>query len=672
MPPDSDSSSSTISNESLHVSDNSLENNNDLSDNILITDTNPFSNEICEGKLDASPTNTFCNIFEKNVADVNARPSLLSDLITWFYDKKVNHEQLTGILQVLNKHGHPDLPSCSKTALKTVRKLPYIEVVSTKNTPAQFIYFGIKQNLEIEFKRGLSSILKESTIQLVCNVDGLSIFTSSVWQFWPLLGQIFVKNCHTEPFVIALYYGDSKPADLETYFQEFIEEINVLQTTGFTYEETNFKFQLKYFICDSPARAFLKCIKSHNGFFSCDKCNVKGHTSNDGKKSIITYNVLAEENIEVRTHLTFVNKLHPQHHKDTTPLIKLKEFDMVNGFILDYMHAICLGTVRRLLNFWLKADSNFRIKPVYRNIVARRMVEVGKYFPKEFHRRPRTTLELDRFKASEFRTIILYIGFAIFKGMLPREMYQHFLLLFCSCRIVANNYDDQLSKKASEMIRKFVQQSHERYPSHEPVHNTHSLTHLIEQLINTNMRLDDVSCFSFENYLGKLKRSIRGYYKPFEQACKRIYEKQDYLPYYSTQHNNIAFQTITTVKGVTTQIKFQNFYLSSEDENNSYIILRCMKVMKIRKIICKNDNSVFLSGSVYQKNVNAFEHPIPSSLLHIYKVDGLSAFQFTVTLQDVFTKCLLFSVEDDIFAVGLLHAQVREYCNTLFVNIIID
>ncbi|CAH1114751.1 unnamed protein product [Psylliodes chrysocephalus] len=299
LPPDSDSNSSTISNESLHVSDNSLENNNDLSDNILITDTNPFSNEICEGKLDASPTNTFCNIFEKNDADVNARPSLLSDLITWFYDKKVNHEQLTGILQVLNKHGHPDLPSCSKTALKTVRKLPYIEVVSTKNTPAQFIYFGIKQNLEIEFKRGLSSILKESTIQLVCNVDGLSIFTSSVWQFWPLLGQIFVKNCHTEPFVIALYYGDSKPADLETYFQEFIEEINVLQTTGFTYEETNFKFQLKYFICDSPARAFLKCVKSHNGFFSCDKCNVKGHTSNDGKKSIITYNILAEENIEV-------------------------------------------------------------------------------------------------------------------------------------------------------------------------------------------------------------------------------------------------------------------------------------------------------------------------------------------------------------------------------------
>ena len=30
------------------------------------------------------------------------------------------------------------------------------------------------------------------------------------------------------------------------------------------------------FICDTPARAFLKCVKSHTGYFSCDHCEVEG------------------------------------------------------------------------------------------------------------------------------------------------------------------------------------------------------------------------------------------------------------------------------------------------------------------------------------------------------------------------------------------------------------
>lgn len=36
------------------------------------------------------------------------------------------------------------------------------------------------------------------------------------------------------------------------------------------------------FICDSPARAYLKAIKGHTAYFGCEKCIFKG--KHDGKR----------------------------------------------------------------------------------------------------------------------------------------------------------------------------------------------------------------------------------------------------------------------------------------------------------------------------------------------------------------------------------------------------
>ena len=38
-----------------------------------------------------------------------------------------------------------------------------------------------------------------------------------------------------------------------------------------------------YFLpCDAPARQFLKCVKGHSGFYSCERCEIKGE-STDGR-----------------------------------------------------------------------------------------------------------------------------------------------------------------------------------------------------------------------------------------------------------------------------------------------------------------------------------------------------------------------------------------------------
>ena len=43
--------------------------------------------------------------------------------------------------------------------------------------------------------------------------------------------------------------------------------------------------------------------------------------------------------------------------------------------------------------------------------------QLQKFIPKEFNRTPRLLKDFDRFKATEFRTLLFYIGIVIFDGI---------------------------------------------------------------------------------------------------------------------------------------------------------------------------------------------------------------------------------------------------------------
>ena len=77
-------------------------------------------------------------------------------------------------------------------------------------------------------------------------------------------------------FLIGLFYGKSKPDSLEEYLKDFLEELDLLQLEGITHDSKTYKVKLMCFSCDAPARSFLKVIVSHTGYFSCERCEIKG------------------------------------------------------------------------------------------------------------------------------------------------------------------------------------------------------------------------------------------------------------------------------------------------------------------------------------------------------------------------------------------------------------
>ncbi|KAG1670856.1 hypothetical protein GQR58_016655 [Nymphon striatum] len=64
-------------------------------------------------------------------------------------------------------------------------------------------------------------------------------------------------------------YFESKPSSIEGYLHDFIEEFTNIEKDEILMNNVT----LKTFVCDAPARSFLKCTKGHTGYYACE---VKG------------------------------------------------------------------------------------------------------------------------------------------------------------------------------------------------------------------------------------------------------------------------------------------------------------------------------------------------------------------------------------------------------------
>ena len=71
---------------------------------------------------------------------------------------------------------------------------------------------------------------------------------------------------------------------------------------------------------------------------------------------------------------------------------------------------VYLGVMRKLLNLWLKGPLPTRIGSRCKDKISTKLMELAEYMPCEFNRKPRSLNDLDRYKATEFRSFLLYTG----------------------------------------------------------------------------------------------------------------------------------------------------------------------------------------------------------------------------------------------------------------------
>ena len=204
---------------------------------------------------------------DTNLIDVN---NLRDDIKVWAIATNPPISHISSLLSVLRKHlPNANLPKDGRTLLST----PTCTEVQSK-AGGSMHYFGVANGVRARIDD--NSILKSThTLHLQINIDGLPLFKSSNQQFWPILGLIEEDPCRI-PFVIGLYCGFSKPSDANEYLSDFVAEMGKLGSDGLEYQSYFHRIEISAFVCDAPARAFLKNIKAHNYYYGCERCVQEG------------------------------------------------------------------------------------------------------------------------------------------------------------------------------------------------------------------------------------------------------------------------------------------------------------------------------------------------------------------------------------------------------------
>ena len=70
--------------------------------------------------------------------------------------------------------------------------------------------------------------------------------------------------------------------------------------------------------------------------------------------------------------------------------------------------------------------------------ISNQMVALKDFIPCEFARKPRSMKDIDRWKATEFKQLLLYTGPVVLSQILHPNLYKHFLLLFVGIHILIN------------------------------------------------------------------------------------------------------------------------------------------------------------------------------------------------------------------------------------------
>jgi len=121
------------------------------------------------------------------------------------------------------------------------------------------------------------------------------------------------------------------------------------------------------------------------------------------------------------------------------------------------MHLVCLGVMKKLINLWMNNGptsvrlSSWKVKQLSLNLE-----KVRSCITNDFARKPRRIEEYSRFKATEFRQLLLYTGPIVLKNVLSDECYKHFMSLNISMRILLSKDHSAYLKYADKLLNYFV------------------------------------------------------------------------------------------------------------------------------------------------------------------------------------------------------------------------
>lgn len=150
---------------------------------------------------------------------------------------------------------------------------------------------------------------------------------------------------------------------MKYYFYPLLQELKQIYEEGGieivkTGEEHIFLPLIVSCSLDLPAKAHVQEMIGHNGYYGCGYCFHPGDLVKSAKSSVVRF--IRRENVALRTNREMLkayqipNNLTMKGVKSISCMFGAIDFDLVNGFSIDYMHCVLLGVMRKLFDLWFE------------------------------------------------------------------------------------------------------------------------------------------------------------------------------------------------------------------------------------------------------------------------------------------------------------------------------
>ena len=321
----------------------------------------------------------------------------------------------------------------------------------------------------------------------------------------------------------------------------------------------------------------------------------------------------------------------------------------------------------RLINLWvpMRRSGLLSIKIAY--AISKNLVFLKKSILSEFSRKPQSLFEFRLWKAIEFRQFLLYTGPVVLKNKISPAMHKNVLYLSISIRILLKNDSSTVWYDYIENLLKcFVQGIPKIYGNEQLVYNVHSLIHLTDDARKFGS-LNNISCFTFENYLGQLKRVVLRPQSPISQIICRYKEKIRKAKLFSADNTFTTKHKQKHNKGpllisqsYCDQYKkyLGTFVISTNEPDNSFEVKGKISIAK--NILLDLASNTFLEQN-FSRKACLFEQPLNSSELNIWVVSLLNTSFVIVPLDAVVCKMILLPHKDIKIAIHLVHMDKEKF-----------
>lgn len=378
----------------------------------------------------------------------------------------------------------------------------YDNIVNNENNTTDYIEDVYDGKMYRQFRNSLHEKDKHNFVTGALNTDGAPLYKSSSYSIWPIflkINELPRQSRMNNLVTLGLWFNKTKP-EMTVFLDKLVNIVDGLSHEGFYCKVKNELRNLKLYILsccvDSCARAPMQGFKQFNGSYGCSWCLHPGQYAEGSMRYPYLYPQPDSRNHEDTVKLSLEQRSDsPYGIKYPSPLINLRFFNIIDGFMPDYMHACLEGVGSQFTKYFLDSKTDDEI-------IGLDMLMKKIKVPQQVQRLCRQLKTRKDWKAREWENFILYYSLPVLSNILSRSQLDHWNLFVESLYILLKDkiHIDELNE-ADEKLHKFVHRSMQLYGIKAMTFNVHQMLHICESVVNWGpVWTNSTFCYESANY----------------------------------------------------------------------------------------------------------------------------------------------------------------------------